>query len=80
MHHFTAHYLGEWENEHLVCQGKLQARECTITSPARPAQWANPQSSSRLNVATAGGSPQQLTLSETLLNNAWEVVRVPRVN
>lgn len=26
------------------------------------------------------GSPQQLTLSETLLNNAKEVVRVPRVN
>lgn len=48
--------------------------------PVRPAQWANPQSSSRLNVATVGGSPQQLTLSETLLNNAKEVVRVPRVN
>lgn len=32
MHHCTPHYLGKWENEHLVCQGKLQARECTITS------------------------------------------------
>lgn len=40
----TPHYLGEWENEHLACQGKLQARECTITSPVRSAPWVNPQS------------------------------------
>ena len=48
--------------------------------PVRPAQWANPQHSSRRNVASAGGSPQQLTLSETLLNNAKEVVKAPKVN
>lgn len=50
--------------------------------PVRPVQWANPQSSSRLHgeMLPMLGSPQQLTLSETLLNNAKEVVRVPRVN
>lgn len=48
MRHCTRHYLGKWENGHLVCQGKLQAREFTITSPARPARGDNRQSSSRL--------------------------------
>lgn len=69
--------MGEWA---LSMSGEITGKGMHHHFPVRPAQWANPQPSSRRNVASAGGSPQQLTLSETLLNNAKEVVKAPKVN